>query len=52
MIIASFCPRGKITIFRVENNVLINAQYFQENAIDKIYDEYISHLFGMEKSHV
>lgn len=46
MVVAGYCARGKFIIKRVEGKAKINAQYYQTNIMEPLYNDEIPRLYG------
>lgn len=52
MVVAGYCAMGQLTIHRVSSKAKINAQYFQTNVLEPIYNSDIPRLYGNQASKV
>ena len=52
MVVAGYCARAKLKIFRVGKIVKVNAVYFQEKVTDPIFYQDIPRLYGDDSSKV
>ena len=52
MVVAGYCARGKFIIKRVEGKAKINAQYYQTNIMEPLYNDEIPRLYGTDTTKV